>query len=56
VEAPLGTAARPRAPLESTTSASTVGLPRLSMISRACTSMMVDMAFRSSGVEVRRRI
>ena len=28
VEAPLGTAARPVAPLSSTTSASTVGLPR----------------------------
>ena len=35
VDAPLGTAARPWAPLDSTTSASTVGLPRLSRISRA---------------------
>jgi hypothetical protein len=44
VEAPLGTAARPCAPLDRTTSASTVGLPRLSRISRAWTSMMVAMA------------
>src|SRR5512132_354999 len=50
VDAPLGTAARPCAPLERTTSASTVGLPRLSRISRACTSMMVLMM---SGFRVR---
>ena len=36
VLAPLGTAARPEAPLSSVTSASTVGLPRLSKICRAC--------------------
>src|SRR5947199_304405 len=41
VDAPLGTAARPAAPLASVTSASMVGLPRLSRISRACTEMMV---------------
>src|SRR5690606_14906800 len=35
VEAPLGTAARPTVPSSSTTSASTVGLPRESRISRA---------------------
>ena len=34
VEAPEGTAARPRAPLSRMTSTSTVGLPRLSKISR----------------------
>src|SRR5690606_26662313 len=43
VEAPLGTAARPAAPLSSTTSASTVGLPRESRISRARTSRIADM-------------
>src|SRR5438128_10798684 len=43
VDAPLGTAARPAAPLASVTSASMVGLPRLSRISRACTEMMVLM-------------
>src|SRR5713226_7342972 len=41
VDAPLGTAARPLAPLDSETSASTVGLPRLSRISRARTEMIV---------------
>ena len=41
--APLGTAARPVMPLERMTSASTVGLPRESRISRACTSVMVIM-------------
>ena len=49
VEAPLGTAARPVAPLASVISASTVGLPRLSRISRACTSMMVDIESRIAG-------
>src|SRR3954471_9988611 len=34
VDAPEGTAARPSTPLSSTTSASTVGLPRLSSTSR----------------------
>jgi hypothetical protein len=37
VDAPEGTAARPAAPDFSSTSTSTVGLPRLSMICRACT-------------------
>src|SRR2546421_2721924 len=41
VEAPLGTAARPAAPLDNGTSASTVGLPRLSSSSRAWTEMIV---------------
>src|SRR5467141_4874156 len=41
VEAPLGTAARPAAPLDRVTSASMVGLPRLSRISRARTEMIV---------------
>src|SRR5437016_2502879 len=43
VLAPLGTAARPRTPLERMTSASTVGFPRLSRISRAWTWVMVIM-------------
>src|SRR5947199_405392 len=43
VDASLGTAARPAEPLASVTSASMVGLPRLSRISRACTEMMVLM-------------
>src|SRR2546422_2773636 len=43
VEAPLGTAARPAAPLDNVTSASIVGLPRLSRISRARTEMIVLM-------------
>src|SRR5437868_1439561 len=47
VEAPLGTAARPAAPLDSVTSASMVGLPRLSRISRACTEMIVLMMART---------
>src|SRR5215831_13121397 len=37
VDAPEGTAARPNAPPSSVTSTSTVGLPRESRISRACT-------------------
>src|SRR5205085_7607497 len=41
VEAPDGTAARPKAPLASLTSTSTVGLPRESMISRAVMAVMV---------------
>src|SRR5258706_9842776 len=40
VEAPDGTAARPMAPDSTSTSASTVGLPRESRISRATTSTM----------------
>ena len=45
------------APLDRTTSASTVGLPRLSRISRACTSMMVDMngSYPASGRPVNAR-
>src|SRR2546430_16677597 len=44
VEAPEGTAARPSAPPSRTTSASTVGLPRESMIWRAWTlTVFVDM-------------
>src|SRR5262245_36874011 len=43
VEAPLGTAARPRMPLSKTTSTSTVGLPRESSISRPCTATIVDI-------------
>src|SRR5436190_15474341 len=50
VEAPLGTAARPAAPLDSVTSASMVGLPRLSRISRACTEMIVLMMARTLAV------
>jgi hypothetical protein len=41
VLAPLGTAARPTMPLSRITSASTVGLPRLSRISRAFRARMV---------------
>jgi hypothetical protein len=43
VDAPEGTAARPLMPDSSTTSASTVGLPRESRISRAMTSTMALM-------------
>src|SRR5207248_5979065 len=50
VEAPLGTAARPAAPLDSVTSASMVGLPRLSRISRACTERIVLMMARTLAV------
>src|SRR5690606_26700387 len=38
VEAPEGTAARPKVPFSVTTSTSTVGFPRESSICRACTS------------------
>jgi hypothetical protein len=44
VEAPDGTAARPKAPLSSVTSTSTVGLPRESRISRPVMSMIAVMA------------
>src|SRR5437879_9364519 len=47
VDAPLGTAARPAAPLDRVTSASMVGLPRLSRISRARTAMIVLMMART---------
>src|SRR3989449_2245698 len=50
VDAPLGTAARPAAPLERVTSASMVGLPRLSGISRARTEMIVLMMARTLAV------
>src|SRR5256886_6948966 len=50
VEAPLGTAARPAAPLDRVTSASIVGLPRLSRISRARTEMIVLMMARTLAV------
>src|SRR6478752_12916 len=43
VEAPDGTMARPKLPSSSTTSTSTVGLPRLSKTCRPVMSMMVDM-------------
>ncbi|OAD24085.1 hypothetical protein THIOM_000065 [Candidatus Thiomargarita nelsonii] len=42
VDAPEGTAARPLAPVIVVTSASTVGLPRESKISRACISIISD--------------
>ena len=44
VEAPEGTAAHPDAPDSSTTSASTVGLPRESRIWRAWMDSIVDIA------------
>jgi hypothetical protein len=43
VEAPEGTAARPMTPDSSSTSHSTVGLPRLSRISRPTMSTMALM-------------
>jgi hypothetical protein len=43
VDAPEGTAARPMAPDSTSTSASTVGLPRESRISRATTSTIAVM-------------
>lgn len=45
VEAPDGAAARPTEPSSSVTSASTVGLPRESMISRPMTCMICKYAF-----------
>ena len=45
VEAPEGTAARPITPLSNSTSHSTVGLPRLSRISRPTMSTMALMVF-----------
>jgi hypothetical protein len=44
VDAPDGTAARPIAPFATITSASTVGLPRESMISRALMSAIFVIA------------
>src|SRR6185437_10948404 len=56
VEAPDGTAARPIDPSSSTTSTSTVGLPRLSRISRAVMSTISVMGGESSGVRERARL
>ena len=50
VEAPEGTAARPKLPSSSNTSTSTVGLPRLSRISRPWMSIMAVIL--GSGREV----
>ena len=50
VEAPDGTAARPQAPSSRTTSTSTVGLPRLSRISRPMMSTMAVMSLPLSSV------
>src|SRR5271170_330652 len=48
VDAPEGTAARPRTPAATYTSASTVGLPRESRTCRACTRVIfVDMSICS---------
>jgi hypothetical protein len=47
VDAPEGTAARPMTPDSSRTSASTVGLPRESRISRATTSTIALMMISS---------
>ena len=44
VEAPEGTAARPKAPEVKRTSTSTVGLPRESIISRPLTDLILDIA------------
>src|SRR6516165_4198130 len=49
VEAPEGTAARPRQPSSSTTSTSTVGLPRESRISRARRSTIMVMTGSGGG-------
>jgi hypothetical protein len=43
VEAPEGTAASQRCPLDVVTSTATVGFPRESRISRACTFAMVAL-------------
>src|SRR5262249_38523547 len=58
VDAPDGTAARPRAPSSRVTSTSTVGLPRLSRISRPTISVMAVMggvAVTSAGLLQDRR-
>src|SRR5438445_12200955 len=55
VEAPLGTAALPRAPDSNSISASTVGLPRESRISRACTLSILLITFYSSPANNRKR-
>jgi hypothetical protein len=49
VDAPEGTAARPMVPLSSNTSHSTVGLPRLSKISRPTMSTIALIAGLSKG-------
>src|SRR5690554_2389707 len=51
VDAPDGTAARPITPDSSKTSASTVGLPRESRISRAITSMIALIKFSSASFQ-----
>src|SRR2546421_6395906 len=58
VDAPEGTAARPDAPDSSATSTSTVGLPRESRISRACTlviftSVLLLTLFAAAPIRVR---
>src|SRR4051812_5700668 len=50
VEAPEGTAARPKEPSSRSTSTSTVGLPRLSRISRAATLVIAVMMVLSRSV------
>src|SRR5674536_383728 len=52
VDAPEGTAARPTTPDSSSTSTSTVGLPRESRICLAVTSMMVVMGAPSRSLTV----
>src|SRR5262245_21748428 len=49
VLAPLGTLARPTMPLSRCTSASTVGLPRLSSTSRAWTLTILGISFHRQG-------
>src|SRR5713101_5735699 len=48
VDAPEGTAARPCTPLARVTSTSTVGLPRLSRISRPTTCVIFPITLRPS--------
>ena len=45
VDAPDGTAARPNAPPDNSISHSIVGLPRLSIICRACILVMFNIIF-----------
>ncbi len=54
VEAPEGTAARPKAPLVRRTSTSTVGLPRESRISLPVTASISLMVVDLTGTEVNR--
>src|SRR3954470_22795961 len=55
VDAPDGTAARPITPLSSSTSHSTVGLPRLSRISRPTMSTMALIVFAPGFQDLRGR-